>query len=330
MIHGLVVILTIAAAAAVLLLLATYLGELRGPRLVCLMYHRLAPASFYATVRGGERTFTLPTESFAEQLAELRAQGYRFVTPSQASAFLDGRDPSTQPAVLITFDDGCVSVFREAIPILKEHQACATAFVTTDPASHVFRLEYGVDRRMTDDELREADRSGLNIESHGVTHRPLSGLSDDELRFELTESRRRLEAVLGRPVQHLAIPGNWYDARVLKFAREAGYSAAWCSRPGAVRPGLRAFGLPRVNVDGYMGLGAFRAQLRPAGIAWRRMLLTLRGLPGRLLGPTKWLPMRAMILRGVPGGHVSIRQVAVLSVVTLGVLVVLWWRLLHG
>lgn len=322
-------VLSLAAGGVLALFLVTYLQERRPGRLLCLMYHRLAPRAACTALSGSEQTFTLPTEEFAAQLAELRRRGYRAVTPAEAEDFVAGRLKADEPLVLLTFDDGCVSVFREGLPLLREHGLCATIFVTTDPSSYVFGEACGFDRRMTDEELREADQGGLYVESHGVTHRPLRSLDDDELRRELVESRRPLEAIVGRPVRHLAIPGNWYDDRVLRMAKEAGYAAVWCSRPGSVRPGASLYGLPRVNVDGYMHLRAFQAQLQPWGIARRRALLWLKGLPGRLLGPRIWLPLRSVILRALPGRHLSMRHMAAVGGVALLILLLCWLQLLR-
>ena len=236
----------------------------------------------------------------------------------------------TSPSVLVSFDDGCVSVHRLGLPILRQYGARAILFVTIDPDSYVFKLGDGSDRRMTDDELREADRDVLEIGAHGVTHQPLMGLDADTVRHELAESRRILGEMLGHSVEFLAIPGNWHDRQVVRLAREVGYRAAWCSNPGAMRPGSAAYRLPRINVEGQLTLAQFQSAIAPWGIAQRRLLAGVKRLPGRLLGPRVWLPIRRVLLLCIPGRHLSMRRMILLAgtLLALTVVTVLVWVVL--
>lgn len=54
------------------------------------------------------------------------------------------------------------------------------------------------------DGLLELQQNGWEIGSHGVTHRSLLRLNDDEIVFELEESKRRLEIILDR-LNHMHI-----------------------------------------------------------------------------------------------------------------------------
>lgn len=63
----------------------------------------------------------------------------------------------------------------------------------------------------------------VEIGSHCCTHTSLDRLSDESLRYELTESRNRLSRITGTTVRSLAFPSGRYDGRVVRFSREAGY-----------------------------------------------------------------------------------------------------------
>ncbi len=89
---------------------------------------------------------------------------------------------------------------------------------------------------MTWDQVRQlADsNAGLTIGSHGHSHQRLARLDDDSQRSELAESKRILEARLGREVAALAYPYGWpgtYTAQTKALAAE-------CRLP----PGLRVAG----------------------------------------------------------------------------------------
>lgn len=326
---ALVILLTILLLPAVVFLALWWLAS-RRPRVFCLMYHRLAPREDCASATGTERIFTLPTEEFERQIAWLSESGYAFLTPDEIAAHAAGRSAVADPSVLITFDDGCLSVGEQAVPILRKYNARATLFVTTDPSSYVFGLGVGDDRRMTDEELRRADGDILTCAAHGVTHRPLSGLSDVEIRDELRGSKAELERLLGREVPYLAIPGNWFDKRVMAIAREVGYRAVWCSNPGMTRAGARLFGLPRVNIEGNLTLGQFQSAVSPSGVALRGLMSIIKRTPGRLLGPRFWLPLRRLVMRCIPGGYISTRRLLISGAIAAGVVLLvalgIWLR----
>ena len=83
---------------------------------------------------------------------------------------------------------------------------------------------------MSWDELREHGDRGVRIGSHAVSHPHLTRLSDAELRGELEDSRREIEAELGRPCRELAYPYGEHDGRVRAAARVAGYDRAYSLR----------------------------------------------------------------------------------------------------
>ena len=107
------------------------------PRIICLMYHRFASREDYTQKYGTERVYTVPTDSFEQQILYLKEHGYTFVTPDQVRGFITGESDLPQPSALFTFDDGCVSAKQQALPILQKYEARATYFVTTDPNAPV-------------------------------------------------------------------------------------------------------------------------------------------------------------------------------------------------
>lgn len=287
------------------------LCELRKPRVMCLMYHRLADRDTWKRARGTERIFTLPADEFDRQLAYLKQQGFSFLSPEDVHAYVMGEKNLSDPSVLVTFDDGCQSVLHHAQPILEKHGARATVFVTTDPESYVFHDLGSSDPRMTDEELQQLDKGVVQCESHCVTHQPLRAMSDKKIRWELAESKRELERVVGQPVRFLAVPGNWFDRRVMRIAREVGYEAVWYSFPGITRRRVSVWGLPRINVEGLATLDGFASSICPWGIIQRRIVSLIKRVPGRLLGPRFWLPLRKIILSVMPGRYLSFRRIAI-------------------
>lgn len=102
-------------------------------------------------------------------------------------------------------------------------------------------------------ELAElAVRPGVEIGAHTRHHPILATCGNDESREEIAGSRRDLEQVLGRPIRFFAYPngheGRDFGSREVAIAREAGYSHAFSSDWGTVRPGMDAWRLPRLGL----------------------------------------------------------------------------------
>jgi peptidoglycan/xylan/chitin deacetylase (PgdA/CDA1 family) len=88
------------------------------------------------------------------------------------------------------------------------------------------------------DDLLVMQRSGVSVQSHGVTHRRLSELGLDELRHELQDSKALLEARTGRPVTLFSFPYGDSGLNPEVTATElskAGYRAAFLYGGGVER-----------------------------------------------------------------------------------------------
>lgn len=105
---------------------------------------------------------------------------------------------------------------------------------------HVDDERLGRDLFVTWDQARALVAAGMSVGSHSLTHRDLGRLTEDEQRTELVESKRVLEAELGREITTLAYPYGWpgtYGATTTRLARESGYRAAFTSSIGINKPG---------------------------------------------------------------------------------------------
>jgi peptidoglycan/xylan/chitin deacetylase (PgdA/CDA1 family) len=153
--------------------------------------------------------------------------------------------------VRATFDDA----FRSAasvFPAVRELGVPLTIFVCTgfaDGAGLITIPELAGDdptelATMGWEELRDVAERGATIGSHAVSHPHLTRLSDAELSLELTDSKERIEAELGRACTELAYPYGEHDERVRTHARAAGYERAF----GLRGPGGDLYALPRLDL----------------------------------------------------------------------------------
>lgn len=195
----------------------------------------------------------VPSESFEAQMDTLARSGR--VVP--LDALVEGPRRSGARAVAITFDDAYRSVLTNAAPVLKRLGLPATVFTPTKHIGDRNRWDPEVGRPleiMGVDELRELERSGIAIESHGHGHIDLSTADAATAREDLEASIEVLADVVGHRPRHLAFPFSTGSGAARRAAEELGFRAAFSI--DLPHEGRYAWG--RVYIGPDDGVGLFR------------------------------------------------------------------------
>jgi peptidoglycan/xylan/chitin deacetylase (PgdA/CDA1 family) len=122
----------------------------------------------------------------------------------------------------LTFDDGHISNYEIARPLLERHASKAVFFVTVG--------RVGVNAQtMNWEQLKTLADAGHSIQSHGWSHKFLTHCSALELGNELNRSKAEIENRLGVPVTSISVPGGRWNASVLRAAADAGYQRVCAS-----------------------------------------------------------------------------------------------------
>ncbi len=115
--------------------------------------------------------------------------------------------------VILTFDDGYDDNYLELLPLLEKYQVKATVFVIVNPL--------GTGHSMTQEQVRMLSESGLvAIESHGLTHHDMGAMDEEEIRYELGESKRILTGITGKEPLAMSYPEGKYNPSMLEIYRE--------------------------------------------------------------------------------------------------------------
>jgi peptidoglycan/xylan/chitin deacetylase (PgdA/CDA1 family) len=217
-----------------------------------LMYHKVNDLP-------GNR-MSVPTALFEEQMAQLAQLGYRVVDLDAVLAcYLEGMS-LPERAVLVTFDDGYRDTLLSATPILERHGYPAVQFVptgyvgTSTPLPHERALaQQGILNPTLDwDEVRQLESHGVRVESHGISHTPLSRLGTREAEREVASSKDELEERLGRPVRAFSyVKGSRadYAPAHVRLVERAGYDLAFTTVSGANSRTSDRLQLRRYNVE---------------------------------------------------------------------------------
>lgn len=88
---------------------------------------------------------------------------------------------------------------------------------------------------LTWEQIREMYGNGVDFGSHTCSHAILSRLNDDELKYEIVQSKSRIEENISSPIDFFCYPNGTpddFDVRAVKLLEEASYAAAVTTVPG--------------------------------------------------------------------------------------------------
>ncbi|WP_353063651.1 polysaccharide deacetylase family protein [Tunturibacter psychrotolerans] len=199
-----------------------------------LLYHELRPSR-------SDYSYVVETSQFEKQVdlfLKLRSE-------EKTSAFYPE----------ITFDDGHISNFERALPILQSREIKAWFFITVGWTGQ--KPGY-----MGWAELRALQEAGQQIGAHGWSHTLLTHCDQSQLQKELLEARLTLEDKLGTSITAMSLPGGRSNQRILAACRESGYTQVFTSVPkGEPQPAGPTVG--RLNVRGDMTIEWISKLLQP-------------------------------------------------------------------
>ena len=105
-----------------------------------------------------------------------------------------------------------------------------------------------LDHYFTWDEAREMARNRRTIASHTVDHRATTGLTDEQLKRELVDSKKKIEAEMGKNIDYIAYPTGTYNLHIAQLVKDAGYKAAFTIKYGNVDMASNIYALERVPI----------------------------------------------------------------------------------
>ena len=201
-----------------------------------LMYHHLDPTESGAA--------TMTVAAFEAQIAALADAGYTAVTLQDLLNFVDADTPFPEKPIVITFDDGYMSNYEYAMPILEKYGMCATVFAIGYSFGCDTYKDTGIPiiPHFGADEAREMVNSGVfdvqshtfdmhaseSIEGEGarISVLPLDGESTEDyeaaLREDIKRSKALIESATGAEVFALAYPRGYYNQTAERIFVEAG------------------------------------------------------------------------------------------------------------
>lgn len=204
-------------------------------RIVILNYHKVDDVF---------NSLSIPPSDFDDQMSYLKEQGFQTISLEQMRKALAG-EPVDLPEkpLIITFDDGYRDNYTNAYPILAKYNFTGVIFVITS------FLDQKIPFYMTWEMAKEVQESGvIDIQSHTVNHNSMTELSDEKLRKELIDSKKRIEEILGKPADYVAYPTGTYNLHIASIVRDCGYKGAFTIKYGNVDTMTNLYAIERLPV----------------------------------------------------------------------------------
>ncbi len=162
--------------------------------------------------------FCLPPDKLDDQLKLLHDWGYTTITTTMlVQAITQGALLPPHP-IILTFDDSNEDNYTNAFPIMKKYGFTGVLYVVGTYIDHPNYL--------TTDQIKEMATAGWEVGSHSMTHQNLTIMTDDQLRYEIVDSKKYLEQQLGVPILTFAYPFGGENSAVTDYVHFAGYIAA--------------------------------------------------------------------------------------------------------
>ncbi len=180
-----------------------------------LLYHNISE-----TYHTSQADMNISADAFENHIALLIENGYNIISFDTYLNHLNGLCELPENSVIITFDDGYLSNYTTAFPILKKYGAYGTVFVVTSRVGS-YDTQYP---HFTWKQAKEMVDSGtMSIYSHTVSHTNMLERSADEIAYEVRKSKYIIEKNLGTKCNILAAPHGLFSKTATFVIGDSGY-----------------------------------------------------------------------------------------------------------
>lgn len=213
-----------------------------------LYYHRID------NVKHDPHLLSVTPENFEKQLLYLKNN---FNIISLKELVSDIKDKKTKRrSVVITFDDGYADNLYKALPILEKLKIPATIFVISGKVNSMepFYWDEQTDkidrgRSLTKQELITLSQNPLiEIGAHTMNHPHLSTLSIMEQEYEISDSKKKLEDLLNKPITLFSYPfggAEDFNNKTIEILKKTGLECSCTTIRGSIKNNTSTFLLPR-------------------------------------------------------------------------------------
>ena len=196
------------------------------------MYHRFEENKYPST--------NIKIKEFINHLKILENNNFHFINPKNFEDEL--KNNKTQRKILLTIDDGFLSFYQNAWPLLKKKKIPFILFVST--------REVGAFNYMTWDQIREIEKEEfVEIGNHSHTHEYLVEEKKDIITADIKKSMTIFQRELGKNSDFFSYPFGEYSLEFKEIIKSFKFKYAFGQHSGVMDETKDFYELPRFPIN---------------------------------------------------------------------------------
>ena len=196
------------------------------------MYHRFEENKYPST--------NVKIDKFKEHLNIIEKNNIKFINPKNFKNELVNN--KLQRKILLTIDDGFLSFYQNAWPILKKRKIPFILFVST--------REVGAFNYMSWDQIKEISKEDfVEIGNHSHTHEYLVDESDELIIEDISKSISIFNKNLGKNSEFFSYPFGEYSNSFKNIIKNFGFKYAFGQHSGVMDETKDFYELPRYPIN---------------------------------------------------------------------------------
>jgi len=200
--------------------------------LMSLMYHRFEENKYPST--------NIRILDFKRHLEIIQKNNIKFINPRNFKSELTNN--KKQRKILLTIDDGFLSFYKNAWPILKKERIPFILFIST--------REVGAFNYMTWEQIKEVSKENfVEIGNHSHTHEYLVDESNTVIKADIQKSINIFKEKLGKNSNFFSYPFGEYSIRFKNIIKTFGFKYAFGQHSGVIDETKDFYELPRFPIN---------------------------------------------------------------------------------
>ena len=208
------------------------IGNIEDFGVISLMYHRFEENKYPST--------NIKIDVFKEHLKIIKNNKIKFINPKDFENEL--KNLKLQRKILLTIDDGFLSFYENAWPILKEKKIPFILFVST--------REVGAFNYMSWDQIREISKENfVEIGNHSHSHEYLADEKNEIIKKDIEKSITIFKKELGKNSDFFSYPFGEYSNDFKKIIKNFGFKYAFGQHSGVIDETKDFYEFPRYPIN---------------------------------------------------------------------------------
>ncbi len=223
--------------------------------IISVMYHRFNEGKYPST--------NIQLDVFKQQLEIIEKEGIKFVHPRDFEKSL--LQNKNERKVLFTVDDGLLSFYENAWPLLREKEIPFILFVNT--------REVGAYNYMNWDQIIELYKNeNVEIGNHSHSHEYLVEETPEAIKKDIITSINIFENKLGKNSVFFSYPFGEYSIEFKNIIKELGFKYAFGQHSGVIDETKDLWELPRFPINEKYGhLDRFRTLMKTLPLKYKNI-----------------------------------------------------------